>query len=120
MSDKYTWDNAGDLKELSMDQTLSEGNRSDKRQFFYMVTHVFDNNNLTRDFCNRHLGSCNVLFGRWSQAHAYDPSTIWRTGLRLWLNGNTMFYEISAYLCDKQIEMLYIQCCSTSSNNQEQ
>ena len=29
MSDKYTWDNAGDLNQLSMDQTLSEDNRSD-------------------------------------------------------------------------------------------
>ena len=29
MSNKYTWDNAGDLKQLSMDQTLSEDNRSD-------------------------------------------------------------------------------------------
>ena len=29
VSDKYTWDNAGDLKQLSMDQTFSEDNRSD-------------------------------------------------------------------------------------------
>ena len=29
VSDKYTWDNAGDLKKLSMDQTLSEDNKSD-------------------------------------------------------------------------------------------
>ena len=29
VSDKYTWDNVGDLKQLSMDQTLSEDNRSD-------------------------------------------------------------------------------------------
>ena len=29
VSDKYTWDNVGDLKKLSMDQTLSEDNRSD-------------------------------------------------------------------------------------------
>ena len=29
MSDKYTWDNDGDLKQLSRDQTLSEDNRSD-------------------------------------------------------------------------------------------
>ena len=29
VSDKYTWDNAGDLKQLSMDQTLIEDNRSD-------------------------------------------------------------------------------------------
>ena len=29
VSDKYTWDNAGDLKQLSMDQILSEDNRSD-------------------------------------------------------------------------------------------
>ena len=27
---KYTWDNAGDLKQLSMDQTLSEDNRSNQ------------------------------------------------------------------------------------------
>ena len=29
VSDKYTWDNAADLKQLSMDQTLIEDNRSD-------------------------------------------------------------------------------------------
>ena len=29
VSDKYTWDNAGDLKQLSMDQILCEDNRSD-------------------------------------------------------------------------------------------
>ena len=34
VSDKYTWDNAGDLKQLSMDQTLSEDNRSDEEAVF--------------------------------------------------------------------------------------
>ena len=29
VSDKYTWHNAGDLKQLSMEQTLIEDNRSD-------------------------------------------------------------------------------------------
>ena len=29
VSDKYTWDNAGDLTQLSMDQTHSEDNRGD-------------------------------------------------------------------------------------------
>ena len=29
VSDKYTWDNAGALKQLSIDQTLSEDNKSD-------------------------------------------------------------------------------------------
>ena len=29
VSDKYTWDNAGGLEHLSMDQALSEDNRSD-------------------------------------------------------------------------------------------
>ena len=29
VSDQYAWDNAVDLKQLSMDQTLSEDNRSD-------------------------------------------------------------------------------------------
>ena len=27
VSDRYTWDNAGDLKQLSMDPTLSKNNR---------------------------------------------------------------------------------------------
>ena len=35
VSDKYTWDNAGDLKQLSMDQTLSEDNRSDSEIVFF-------------------------------------------------------------------------------------
>ena len=34
VSDKYTWDNAGDLKQLSMDQTFSEDNRSDQEAVF--------------------------------------------------------------------------------------
>ena len=29
MNDKYTWDNVGDVKQLSRDQTLGEDNRSD-------------------------------------------------------------------------------------------
>ena len=29
VSGKYAWDNAGDLKQPSMDQTLSEDNRND-------------------------------------------------------------------------------------------
>ena len=29
VGDKYTWDNTGDLKQLSMDQTLSEDNMCD-------------------------------------------------------------------------------------------
>ena len=32
VSDKYTWGNAGDLKQLSMDQTLSEDNRHLKQE----------------------------------------------------------------------------------------
>ena len=34
MSDKYTWDNAGDLKQLSMDETLNEDNRQGSIQDF--------------------------------------------------------------------------------------
>ena len=49
VSDKYTWGNAGDFKQLSMDQTLSEENRSDLEAVFDMVTHVFDNSNLSQE-----------------------------------------------------------------------
>ena len=34
VSDKYTWDNAGDLKQLSMDQLSVRIIRAIKRQFF--------------------------------------------------------------------------------------
>ena len=47
MSDKYTWDNAGDLKQSPIGQTRSEDNRSDQKAIFHMVTHVFDKSNLS-------------------------------------------------------------------------
>ena len=34
VSDKYTWDNARDHKQLSMDQTLSKDNRSNQEVVF--------------------------------------------------------------------------------------
>ena len=40
VSDKYTWDDTGNLKQLSMDQTLSD---------FHMVMYVFDNSNLSQE-----------------------------------------------------------------------
>ena len=50
MSDKLTWDNAGDLKQVSMDQTFSKNNRSvQEAVFFHMVTHVFDDSNLSQE-----------------------------------------------------------------------
>ena len=53
-----------------------------KRQFLHMVTHVFDNfQSIPRDFCNRNLGICNMLFGTWSQADAYGPSDYMETRL---------------------------------------
>ena len=54
-----------------MDQTLSEDNMNHQEAVFRMVTHVSDNSNFSQEiFCNRHLGSCNMLFRTWSQAHA--------------------------------------------------
>ena len=35
VSDNYTWDNAGDLKQLSIDQNLSEDNRRELRGSFF-------------------------------------------------------------------------------------
>ena len=49
MSDKYTWDNAGDLKQLSMDQTSVRIIGAIKKQLFHMVTHVFDNSHLSQE-----------------------------------------------------------------------
>ena len=47
-----------------------------------MVTHVFDNSNLSQEiFRIDTWGSCNMLFGTWSQAYAYDPSDYMETRL---------------------------------------
>ena len=83
VSDKYTWDNAGDLKQLSMDQTFSEDNRSDKG-VFYMVTHAFDNSNLSQEsFAIDTWGAviCSLGHGRKYMLMMFQ--TIWRPGLRL-------------------------------------
>ena len=75
VSDKYTWDNAGDHKQLSMARLSVRIIGVIKRQFFHMITHVFDNSSVSQEiFAIDTWGSCNMLFATWSQAHAYDPS----------------------------------------------
>ena len=50
MSDKYTWDNVLDLKQLSPWTRLSVRIiGAIKRQFFHMVKNVFDNSNLSQE-----------------------------------------------------------------------
>ena len=62
-----------------------------KRQFFHMVTHVFDDSNLS----NRHLESCNRLFGTWQQAHAYNPSDHMETRVKSFIRGCQFFSKSS-------------------------
>ena len=46
VSDKYTWDNAGNPKQLSSVRIIG----ANKRQFFFqMVTHVFDSSNVSQE-----------------------------------------------------------------------
>ena len=50
MSDKYTWDNAGDLTDNYRWTRFSVRIiGAIKRQFFDMVTHVSDNSNLSQE-----------------------------------------------------------------------
>ena len=50
--------------------------------FFHIVTLVSDNSNLSKEiFAIDTWGAVNMLFGTWSQAHAYDPSDYMATGL---------------------------------------
>ena len=50
MSDKYTWDNAGDPKKTIHRPRLSVRIIGViKKQFFHMITHVFDNSNLSQE-----------------------------------------------------------------------
>ena len=52
-----------------------------KRQFFNMVTHVFDNSNLSQEIFAIDTWRAVMLFGTWSHAHAYDPSDYMETRL---------------------------------------
>ena len=50
MSNKYTWDNAGDLTDnYPWTRFPVRIIGAIKRQFFHMVTHVFDNSNLSQE-----------------------------------------------------------------------
>ena len=82
VSDKYTWDNAGDLKQLSMDQTLSEVNMSDLEAVFRMVTHVFDNSDLSQEtFAIDTWGAVICSLGHGRKHMLTILPTIWRPGL---------------------------------------
>ena len=83
VSDKYTWDNAGDLKQLSMDQTLRIIGMI-KRQFFRMVMHVFDNSNLSQEiFAIDTWGAVICSLGHGRKHVLTILPTIWRPGLSL-------------------------------------
>ena len=49
VSGKYTWDNAGDIKQLSMDQIIVRIIGVIKTQFLHVVMYVFDNSNLSQE-----------------------------------------------------------------------
>ena len=84
MNDKYTWDNAGDLKQLSMDQTLSEDNGSNLEAVFCMVTHVFDNSNLSQEIFAIDTWGAVICSLRHGRKHMLTiPPTIWRPGLNV-------------------------------------
>ena len=70
--------NAGDLNQLSMDQTRDVDNRSNYKVIFHMVTHVFYNSNLSQETFTIDI---NILFGTWSQTYACDPSDYMETRL---------------------------------------
>ena len=76
--------NAGDLKKLSMDQTLSEDNRNDNRQFFFhMVTHVFDSYNLPQQIFVIDTWRAAIYFLGHGLKHMLTIlPTIWRPGLK--------------------------------------
>ena len=83
VSDKYTWDNAGDLKQLSMDQALSEDNRSYKDAVFHMVMYVFDNSNLSQEIFAIDTWRAVICFLGHGRKHMLTilPTT-WIPGLR--------------------------------------
>ena len=81
VSDKYTWDNVGDHKQLSMDQTLSEDNGVIKRQFFHMVTHVFDSSNLSQEIFAIDTWAVICSLGHGRKHMLTILPTIWRPGL---------------------------------------
>ena len=65
-----------------------------KRQFFRMVTHVFENSNISQEtFGIDTWGAviCSLGHGRKRMLTIFP--TIWRPVFRAWLNCNAMFYK---------------------------
>ena len=83
-SEKYSWDNAGDLSIYPGTRLSARIIGAIKGQFFHMVTHVFDNSNLSReilaiDTCRAVI--CSLGHGR---KHMFIIlPIIWGQGLRL-------------------------------------
>ena len=83
VSDKYTWDNTGDLKQLNYSWTKLSVRiiGAIKRQFFHMVTHVFDNSNLSQEFFA--MDTCGAVICSLGHGRKHMLTilpTIWRPG----------------------------------------
>ena len=75
VSDKYTWDNAGDLKNYPLTRLSVRTIGAIKRQFFHMVVHVFYNSNLSQEILeidNWRAVICSLEHGRKHMLN--DPS----------------------------------------------
>ena len=78
VSDKYTWDNTGDLRQLSMDHTLSGDNR---RQFFSHGNSFFYNSNLSQEiFAIDTWGAVICSLGHGRNHMLTILPTVWRPG----------------------------------------
>ena len=82
VSDKYSWDNAGDLKQLSTRLSVRIiGVIMIKRQFFRMETDVFDNSNLSEEiFAIDTWGAVICSLGHGRKHMLRILPTIWRPG----------------------------------------
>ena len=84
VSDKCTWDIGGDLKNYPWTRLSVRIIGMIKRQFFHMVTHVFDDSNLSREnFAIDTWGAVICFLGQSRKHMLTILPTIWRPGFSL-------------------------------------
>ena len=83
-----------------------------------MVTHVFDNSNLSQEiFAIDTWGAVICFFGTWSQAHAYDPSDYMETRLKAdFLSSQKPLAASQQVLANSQNNFLSLHECDNLMN----
>ena len=91
-----------------------------KRQFFHMVTHVFDNSNLSQGMFAIDTWRAVIFSLGHGRKHMLTIlPTVWRPGLMLWLNYNAVLHQTIICFCLNEAKRLCLNHCPRLLNDVE-